>query len=103
MNVTREHYNGINTSVVWGGLNTTYAVYEHKVHFEANVFNDDDDYVVLLTPHCIGGLAYGVNRVMSLEIKEKHHTYFITTCYVYENIAAHPSTNLPWGFDFVVF
>merc|ERR1719181_131473 len=50
LNVTRERYNGILTAVVWGGLNTVYSEYEHKIHFEANLF-DDDDYVVLLTPY----------------------------------------------------
>ena len=101
-NVARSLYNGINASVMWGGLSTQISVYEHTVTFDAGVFDDDENYVVLLTPHGTGGNTYGVNRVMSLEIKEKHYTHFITTCMVYEHNSTATGNN-PWAFDFVVF
>ena len=99
-NVARSLYNGINASVMWGGLSTQISVYEHTVTFDAGVFDDDENYVVLLTPHGTGGNTYGVNRVMSLEIKEKHYTHFITRCMVFESTT---TLNNPWAFDFVVF
>ena len=98
--VTRSHYNGINATNVWGNLATNLSIYEHTVTFEPGVFNDDDDYVVLLTANSTGAALYGANRVMSLDVKEKHHTHFITTCMVYED---NLHTNHPWGFEFVVF
>ena len=94
--VTRSHYNGINATNVWGNLATNLSIYEHTVTFEANVFDDDDDYVVLLTPNSTGATLYGANRVMSLDVKEKHYTHFITTCMVYED---NLHTNHPWGFE----
>ena len=93
-------YNGIISGTVWSGLSTQVSVYEHTVTFDPGVFEDDENYVVLLTPHGTGGLTYGFNRVMSLEIKEKHYTHFITRCMVFESTT---TLNNPWAFDFVVF
>ena len=101
-NVARSSYNGINSGTVWSGLSTQFAVYEHTVTFDPGLFEDDETYVVLLTPHGTGGTTYGVNRVMSLEIKEKHYTHFITSCMVYEHNSTATGNN-PWAFDFVVF
>ena len=101
-NVARSSYNGINSGTVWSGLSTQFAVYEHTVTFAPGLFEDDENYVVLLTPHGTGGITYGVNRVMSLEIKEKHYTHFITSCMVYEHNSTATGNN-PWAFDFAVF
>ena len=72
---------------MWGGLTTTYAIYDFKFTFEAGLFNDDEEYQVILSPSSADVASQFSNRIMSIEVNTKNYQFFEVRTYVWEDTA----------------